>query len=165
MVGYPGSGKTTTSRIIHEATGAEHIWADHERGKMFGEPTHSRAESKQLYDVLNRRAEELLKEGKSVIFDTNFNFHDDRELMRQMAARHNADVKLVWVRTDKNIAKQRATHITHSYRNGYTVSMPAASFDRMANNLQTPRPKEQPIILEGTDITPAYVRQQLGLTA
>lgn len=163
MVGYPGSGKSTTSRIIHELTGAIHIWADHERGKMFAEPTHAKAESRQLYDVLNARVEALLEEGKSVIFDTNFNFYKDRQLMREIAARHGAKATLVWIRTDKELAKQRATHITHSYRNGYTVSMPPENFDRMARNLQPPRRSENPVILDGTVLTREYVATELGI--
>jgi predicted kinase len=163
MVGYPGSGKTTTSRIIGELTGAEHIWADQERGKMFEKPTHSKHESRMLYDVLNERVDQLLSEGKSVIFDTNFNFYSDRQLMRDIAAKHGADAKLVWVKTDVNLARERATHIHHSYRNGYTVSMPVEQFDRMANNLQPPEKDEHPVILDGTKITKDYVAENLRL--
>lgn len=165
LVGYPGSGKTTTSRIIHELTGAEHIWADHERGKMFEKPTHSKAESRQLYDVLNTRVDRLLAEGKSVIFDTNFNFYDDRQLMRGIAARHGAETKLIWVQTDRELARERATHIAHSYRNGYTVSMPPEQFDRMARNLQPPREAEHPVILDGTALNREYVAGKVGLQA
>jgi predicted kinase len=165
MVGYPGSGKTTTSRIIHGSTGAVHIWADHERGKMFARPTHSKAESRQLYDALNKRVEELLVEGKSVIFDTNFNFYKDRQLMRDIAARHHAAACLVWVRVDKQLARERATHIHHSYRNGYSVSMPTEHFDRMAANLEPPTEEEQPIILDGTKITPEYVHKNLNIVS
>lgn len=165
MVGYPGSGKTTTSRIIHELTGAEHLWADQERGKMFTEPTHSKHESRVLYDTLNARVDKLLGEGKSVIFDTNFNFYKDRQLMREIAVRHGAEARLVWVKTDVNLARERATHIQHSYQNGYTVSMPIDQFDRMAGNLQPPENDEHPTIMDGTKITREYVAEKLGFAA
>lgn len=163
MVGYPGSGKTTTSRLIHELTGAEHIWADHERGKMFEKPTHSKQESRALYDELNERVDKFLGEGKSVIFDTNFNFYKDRQLMRDIAARHGAEARLIWVQADINKARERATHVHHSYRNGYTVSMPIADFDRMAGNLQPPKEDEHPVVLDGTKITKEYITEKLGL--
>lgn len=165
MVGYPGSGKTTTSLIIKELTGAVHIWADHERGKMFEKPTHDKAESRQLYDVLNGRVSNLLAKGKSVIFDTNFNFYKDRQYMRDIAAGHGADVKLLWVQTDKQVAKERATHITHSYRNGYKVRMPGEHFDRMASNLEPPRADEHPILIDDAQISPEYIATKLGLAA
>lgn len=163
MVGYAGSGKTTTARILHELTGAVHIWADHERGKMFEKPTHSSAESRALYDALNLKVEQLLTEGKSVIFDTSFNRYADRQLMRNIAVRHGADARLVWVVADRSLARDRATHVTHSYRNGYKTTMAEERWEQMADNLQPPADDEQPIVLDGTSITSAYVAEKLGL--
>lgn len=163
LVGYAGSGKTTASRIVHELTGSVHIWADHERGRMFDKPTHSPAESRALYDTLNERVERLIADGKSVIFDTNFNRYDDRQLMRDIAAKHGAATKLLWIQTDPNLARERATHITHSYRNGYKTTMPVDRWEQMANNLQPPTDDEQPIVLDGTRITPRYVAEKIGL--
>ena len=74
MLGYPGAGKTTAAKVIHSLTGATHLWADHERRKLFATPNYSHAENIELYDKLNKTAAELLQQGKSVIFDTNFNF-------------------------------------------------------------------------------------------
>ena len=82
FVGYPGSGKTTAANIICKLTGAEHIWADRERQKMFGRPTHSPQESAALYHRLNERTRQLLLQDKSVVFDTNFNYRRDRDHLR-----------------------------------------------------------------------------------
>ena len=68
FVGYPGAGKTTVAKIIEEASAAEHIWADHERRKLFMTPTHSHEESKALYEQLNEQTANLLKAGTSVLF-------------------------------------------------------------------------------------------------
>lgn len=163
MVGYPGSGKTTTAHLICAATGAAHLWADHERKVLFGTPTHSKKESRQLYDILNKEAEELLAAGKSVVYDTNFNFYDDREKMRQLAARKGAELCLIWVQTPKNIAFARASIDTHKQPTRVLGDIPKAEFDRMARNLQPPREEENPIIIDGTRISENYVRDKLGL--
>jgi predicted kinase len=163
MVGYPGSGKTTASRIIHDLTGAEHIWADHERKSMFGAPTHSRTESRMLYERLNAQADDLLKEGKSVIFDTNFNFYKDREYMRRIAAKNNAKTMLVWIQTPKEVAFARASIDVHKQATRVLGDIPKAEFDRMTHNLQPPQEDEHPVILDGTQITPQYVREKLEL--
>lgn len=163
MVGYPGSGKTTTSHVIHELTGATHIWADRERRKMFSEPTHSRSESHQLYRELNKQTDELLAAGRSVIFDTNFNFRRDRDHLRQIAATHGARTILVWVRVDKELARSRAQHPRHASTNLYSYTIPTADFERMSNHLQPPDDDEFPVILDGTKITREYVASELKL--
>src|ERR1700744_5282186 len=96
MIGYPGAGKTTVARWIAERTGAVHLWADVERNKLFSNPSHSEAESSELYKQLNERVGKLLAEGKSVIFDTNFNYYSDRQLLREIAGRHHAKVLVIW---------------------------------------------------------------------
>ena len=106
FVGYPGAGKTTVAKLVAEATGAVHIWADLERRAMFDEPTHSVGESQQLYAHLNKVAGELLAEGKSVVFDTNFNFYKDRQRLRDIATANAAGTKVIWITTPKELAKK-----------------------------------------------------------
>lgn len=68
MLGYPGAGKTTTAKTIHELTGAVHLWADKIRNERYPHPTHSHKENIELYDYLNELTAELLATGQSVIF-------------------------------------------------------------------------------------------------
>lgn len=157
MIGYPGSGKTTVSKLIYEQTGAVHLWADYERRKMFGNPTHSPAESRKLYTYLNDVTDKLLAEGKSVIFDTNFNFYKDRGHLREIAAKHGAKTAVIWITTPKEIAKQRAVQESHSQRTRVFGNMPREQFERIARNLEPPREDEHPIKLDGTNITPKAI--------
>lgn len=161
LVGYPGSGKTTTSKYIHELTGAEHIWADRERREMFGEPTHTQEESRELYNHLNDMTDHLLAAGKSVIFDTNFNFYKDRQHLRDIAASRHAKTVVVWITTPKETAKQRAVH-ERTLRNYYEYILPEADFERLSNHLEPPREDERPIKLDGTRISLEIVRQALA---
>lgn len=151
MVGYPGAGKTTVARWIAEQTGAVHLWADVERNKLFSKPIHSEAESDQLYAQLNERTESLLAEGKSVIFDTNFNHYSDRQLLREIAARHHARVIIIWVATPVGIARERAVH-SQIVRNGYDFTMSPAQFDAIAAKLESPRSNEKIIKIDGTKL-------------
>jgi predicted kinase len=164
LVGFPGSGKTTTSTIIHDLTGAVHIWADYERRAMFGEPTHSAVESRKLYDHLNKSTELLLADGQSVIFDTNFNFRKDRDMLRTIAAKYNAETKLVWIKLNKSTARKRALSHEHAASNSYEDTMTAKDFERITSHLEPPAKDENPIVLDGTKITPVYVAQALQLT-
>jgi predicted kinase len=162
MLGYPGAGKTTISRMISELTGAVHIWADHERKAMFGRPLHTQSENQKLYGHLNQVAEDLLTHGKSVIFDTNFNFFRDREHLRQIAAKHGAQTKLVWVTTPHDIAKERATN-AGSHDTRVLGDMPPEQFERLAGNLEPPHDTEQAITINGIGVTPESLKADLGL--
>jgi predicted kinase len=151
FIGYPGAGKTTVAKIIANTTGALHLWADVERHKLFKHPTHSKAESVQLYDRLNRETEALLAAGRSVVFDTNFNFYADRQKLRGIAARHGAETKLIWVALPKRLAKSRA--VGHpSIRNGYRVSMTEEQFDAIVAKLEPPAEDEKFIKIDGAKL-------------
>jgi predicted kinase len=162
LVGYPGAGKTTTSKFIEAQTGAVHLWADHERRKRYGIPTHTHQENLQLYSELNQLTAKLLKQGKSVIFDTNFNFYKDREKLRTIAAEHHAKTIVVWIVTHKDIARVRATQDAHMQHTRILGNMPLHHFERISNNLEPPHPDEHAVQLDGAEITAEAVAQALN---
>ncbi len=163
FVGYPGAGKTTVARMITQATGGVHLWADFERHVMFDEVTHSSQESKLLYDHLNRLADELLEQGKCVIYDTNFNFRKDRDYMRAIAERHNAESVVVWVTTTRELAEQRATQESEDNDTRIWGNMPAQAFNRMSDNLQVPDDDEHVIQVDGATADEASIKALFNL--
>lgn len=165
MLGYPGAGKTTTALKIRYLTGAEHIWADEIRREMFGHPNpdYTPAENKILYARLNDQAAKLLKQGKSVIYDTNFNFFDDREHMRKLAGTAGARTVLVWVQTTRTTARQRATTPAQNEPTRILGSIPLKEFERLASNLRPPKPNENFVVIDGESTDPNHVKKQLKL--
>jgi predicted kinase len=163
FVGYPGAGKTTAAKLIHDKTGATHLWADHERLKMFSHPSHSATENNQLYDYLNALTGSLLKEGKSVIFDTNFNFDRDRKHLSNIAKQNGAITKIIWISTPKDIAKKRAVHDAN-LRNGYQLLMSEGQFDTIASHLEPPAENEYAVKIDGTELNSEDLLRQLDLS-
>lgn len=161
MLGYPGAGKTTVSKIICELTGAVHLWADFERRKRFNKPTHNHAENIVLYKELNALTDKLLGEGKSVVFDTNFSFYKDRERLRKIAAKHGAKTVLIWITTPREIAKERATLQSTNQHTRVFGNMPESDFERMSNNIQPPREDENVIEIEGVNATKDSVASKI----
>ena len=163
MLGYPGSGKTTTAKIIHTLTGAVHLWADAIRREKIGDPTYSHEENINLYDYLNKVADQMLEAGQSVIFDTNFNFYKDREKLEEIAKKHGADTKIIWLTTEKSVAKRRATQDAHVQDTRVLGNMPPETFDRMSQNLEEPRADEQVVKVDGTKVSEAYIKELLDI--
>jgi hypothetical protein len=163
FVGYPGAGKTTVARLIKKMTGATHIWADHERSKMFKIPDHSRSESEKLYRYLDERTDQLLHEGKSVLFDTNFNFYHDREYLRQIATKNGADSVLIWLTTPKELARKRAVEQSHDNGNRVYGNMTDADFERICSHLEPPQESEHPVMIDGSNVTEQAVKQRLAI--
>jgi predicted kinase len=161
FIGYPGAGKTTIAKIITELTGAHHIWADHERNKLFKQPTHSEQESQDLYEKLNNAADYLLSQGKNVVFDTNFNFLSDREKLREIAEKNDARTIVIWVTTPIDVAKSRA--LTDEPRNEYEFSMTDEQFDSITSKLEEPQEGEQVIKVDGTDLDKDSLLRELGI--
>jgi|SRR5580700_6988312 predicted kinase len=162
FIGAPGAGKTTTAQIIAKATGAVHLWADAERHKLFQHPTHSREESDLLYMKLNIQAEQLLAEGRSVVFDTNFNFYADRLKLETIAKRYNAETQIIWMTTPLEIARARSVG-THENRNGYTMHMTDEQFDAIVAKLEPPRDNENTVEIDGSQVEQEQVIELLDL--
>ena len=163
FVGAPGAGKTTVAKLIHDATGAEHLWADHERQAMFDRVTHSKQESERLYTNLNQRTHDLLAAGKSVIFDTNFNYNKDRQHVRSIADSHGAQTVVIWMQTPLVVARQRALHPDHHQRNNHDQPMKREEFNRLVDHLEPPTDNENFITIDGTNIDTEAVKRQLDI--
>jgi predicted kinase len=163
FVGYPGSGKTTAANLICKLTGAEHLWADRERHKMFGRPTHSAAESRQLYAALNQRTAELLKSGRSVVFDTNFNYRQDRRHLRAIAEEAGAKTVVIEMTTPVELARDRALAGSHAEKNGMDKAMSEETFERIVHHREHFEGGETAVLLSGENLTEASIRQALNL--
>lgn len=160
-MGYPGSGKTTTAIAIKNVTGAVHLWADKIRRERYGRPSYRHSENLALYDHINKLAAELLAAGNSVVFDTNFNFYDDREKLRQIANEHGAETVVVWVQTSKTMAKERATKDSHLQDTRTLGDMEEEDFQRISNKLEEPQENEIVITVDGTMVSDEFVAERL----
>lgn len=162
-MGYPGSGKTTAANLICELTGAEHIWADRERQKMFGRPTHSHEESGRLYRELNQRTKHLLANDRDVVFDTNFNYRVDREHLKKIAKSADAKTVIIQMTTPEALARERALAGRHASRNKMPETMSPQTFERIVHHRQPLTNEDTPILLKGEDLTLESVKKALGL--
>lgn len=160
MFGYPGAGKTTTAKIIHELTGAEHLASDVIRLEMFPKPTYNQAEHDALYAELDKRTEELLKAGKSVIYDANLNRYVHRLEKYALCDRTKARAILLWVQAPKDLARERAVLRGHHHLVPQDETF-ESMFDRVSNTLEEPREDEPLYTLDGTTLDKNVVAEIL----
>lgn len=162
MVGYPGAGKTTVAGLISQLTGAVHLSSDQARIELFPKPKFSQTEHDKLYDYLDKKTEELLSQGKSVIYDANLNRYQHRHDKYEICKRTDATPVLVWVQTNKTLAKERAVHESRAHLvPGHETAHDM--FDRIADIIEPPHSDEQPIIIDGTEVSSELIAGALKL--
>lgn len=162
MLGYPGAGKTTIAKIIAEQTEAILLSSDAVRLQLFPEPQFTQEEHNQLYAALDQKTIDLLESGYSVIYDANLNRYQHRQEKYDICNETNAIPMLVWVRTSKDVARERAVHDSRSHLVPQNET-PEAMFDRIADIIEEPRPDEPTIQIIGEGVTPEIIKQKLDL--
>ncbi|HEX5456453.1 MAG TPA: ATP-binding protein [Candidatus Saccharimonadales bacterium] len=163
MLGYPGAGKTTVSELISKVTGAVHLNSDQFRLHMFKEPLGiSETEHEYMYKMLDHITEQTLKSGKSVIYDANLNRHAHRQEKYDICKRTGAAAKLIWVKTDADEARKRATveAAEHPEHRPFG-NMDPDTFDRLVNQMEPPRDNETVIIVDGSRISEESIKNAI----
>ncbi len=162
MMGYPGAGKTTTAQMIAKLTGAVHISSDKMRLALFPEPKFTPEEHKLLYDELDHITRDLLRAGKDVIYDANLNRLIHRKEKYDVCQEVGAQAKLIWIKTKKDTAKQRAVHDSRSHL--WPPDEPADKmFERISEVIEEPKSDEHYIAISGDHFSKEAVKKALGL--
>lgn len=162
LLGVPGAGKTTAAKLLQTATGAVRLSSDEVRLEMFPSPSFSQQEHSQLYEALDAQAAELLKEGKSVIYDANLNRRQHRLEKYAIGRQAGAEVRLLWVQAPRELAKKRATDPS---RHPLIPPSESASqmFDRIADVIELPQADELAIKIDGSHITAEDINRVVNL--
>ena len=68
LVGLPGSSKTTWAKKIKNDVNATYLSSDDLRIELYGD-VHNQEHNGNLFQIMSKRAKELLKQGSNVIYD------------------------------------------------------------------------------------------------
>lgn len=161
MFGYPGAGKTTTAKIIRKITGAEHLSSDVLRLELFPKPTYTQEEHDAVYSELNKRTEDLLKQGKSVIYDANLNRYNHRLEKYLMCERTGAKAVLVWIQAPRELARERAVMRGHHHLVPKDETF-ESMFDRVTSVIEEPEEDEPLYTLDGSHLDEHAVSEILA---
>ncbi len=163
MLGIPGSGKTSVSEHIAKITKAVHVSSDQFRKHMFDNPENiSEIEHDQIYDMLDYIAEQILKSGVSVIYDANLNQYVHRLEKYSICKKTGAAAKLIWVKTDEEIARKRATEQADLFpKHRPFGNMKPATFKRLVEQMEVPKKDEKALVINGDEINESEIRKAI----
>lgn len=163
MMGLPGAGKTTAAKSLEKITKAVRLSSDEARLMLWSDPEFSEEEHQALYEYLDDQTKHLLQIGKSVIYDANLNRYEHRQEKYQLAHQLGAEVKLLWVKASRELAKNRRLEDSEHHSLVPDHEDPATMFERIASLIEEPKDTEDFIEIDGTKITEDYLRQKLNL--
>jgi predicted kinase len=109
LTGLPGTGKSFFAARLREALGgrAVALESDALRKALVARPTYSLPESARLFGACHALIEELLGEGRVVVFDATNLFASGRRVLEEIAARQRARYLLVRLFAPREVALER----------------------------------------------------------
>lgn len=150
LYGYPGSGKTYFARQLTEEIAAAHIHDDRIRNEIFEHPRYDKQENQILQHLMQYMAEEFLKAGVSVVFDTNMLRFSHRRIMRDLARKMKAEPVLAWLQIDPETAYVRSNKRDRRKADDkYSSPIDQTTFKNIMNFMQNPNQSEDYVVLSG----------------
>jgi len=143
-VGIPGSGKSFFAEHFADIFKAPIISYDLLRRQIFTNPAFNDDEDNIISHVANHVLEEVLKTKRTVIYEGKTNLRSERIAIAQKAREAGYEPLFVWVQTEPNAAKLRATKAS--------VEKPALSPEKFAHKLKQftpPNLSERAIVISG----------------
>ena len=146
ICGFLGAGKTTYSKKLAQETGALHLNADEWCMKLFSKDEYEKNWEDcflKTMDFLWQRGDELLKEGKSVIFDIGFWSKQSRDEAYKKASELGFLPVVHYVYAPDNILTERIAK-----RKGAIAENTIKNFDEIKKLFEEPSDDEKYIKID-----------------
>lgn len=148
------------ARNLENVLNIARVSADRIRHELFGHPRYDSQENAIVNHIMNYMAEEFLKSGVSVVFDTNAMRVGQRRHLRELAKINNADYILVWLQIDPDAAFIRTQHRDRRTKDDrYSEQQTRSTFDKQLAQMQNPQ-DEQYIVISGKH---AFISQKSAI--
>lgn len=150
LYGFPGAGKTHFARQFCTDVQAAHLQSDRIRGELFEEPRYDKQENEIVAHLMDYMAEEFLKAGVTVVYDTNAMRLAQRRNLRDMARKAHANHILIWLQIDPESGLQRLkSRDRRKADDKYAMPYDRDSFRSYIASMQNPAQTEDYIVISG----------------
>lgn len=161
ITGLPFSGKTTLTNKLVDKFGLSVISVDEimERAGMWESPRPTDEDWNQAYWEAYQTLENLLKEGKNVIFDGGSLKKSERKAQRQIAEKLHPNYQLIYVNTSLKTIEQRRLKIQSTREHGQVDDQ------TMKNALkiwEEPTRDENPIVYSSKHDLDEWIEKYIG---
>jgi len=144
MVGIPGSGKSFFAEHFAETFKAPIVSFDRLRHELFKSPTFNKSEDEIISRVANYMLDEVLKTGRTVVYEGQTNLRTDRVLLAKKTRDADYEPMFVWVQTEPIDAKKRAIK-----SNINRATLNAEQFDNILKRFSAPHQSEKVTVISG----------------
>lgn len=110
--GLPGAGKSVAAKEIARRIGASLLRTDEVRKEIYPCPTYTVEESHHVYELVFRRAADLLSNRQSVVLDATFRQEQPRQQAREIAEASGALWRFVWITAPESLIRNRIARRT-----------------------------------------------------
>jgi predicted kinase len=144
MVGIPGSGKSFFAEHFADTFKAPFVNFHHFRKELFNFPTFDKDEEEIIGRVANYMLDEVLKTGRTVVYEGQTDLRANRSLIAKIARDADYEPLFVWVQTEPITAKKRSTKPN--------MDKPALSdeqFNIKLKRFSIPHQNEKAIVISG----------------
>lgn len=150
LYGFPGAGKSFFARQLCDDLHAAHVQGERIRYELFEQPRFDKQENEIIAHLMDYMAEEFLRAGVSVVYDTNAMRLSQRRELREVARKSKAQSLLIWLQIDAESAFARVSRRDHrKIDDKYSAPLDRSGFESLATGMQNPVPTEDYIVISG----------------
>jgi predicted kinase len=150
LYGFPGAGKTYFARQFCEEIQAAHIQGDRIRSELFENPRYDKEENQVVTQLMDYMAEEFLRTGTSVVYDTNAARAIQRHGLRELARKSGAKPLLVWFQIDGESSYFRSSKRDRRRADDkYSQPLDRQMYQNQVGQMQNPVTTEDYTVISG----------------
>lgn len=149
VVGMPGAGKSFFAKQFAETFGAPLVSYDRLRYELFTNPQFTSVEQEIIDRVAFYQLEELLKTGRTILYEGGCNSRTTRVKIEGLARKARFNTLTIWVQTDPATCQSRATKRNSNRADDkYSPSLSVEQFKKLSSQLSAPS-REDMVVISG----------------